>query len=633
MKKYWAVFAISLFALFLIAGNALSDPPPWANGHPHKTPSVTPSPTISPTITPTPSPTITPSPTVTPTPSPTVTVEPQPTFPIRAAFYYPWFPETWGNISSPDTHYNPTLGFYDSSTSSVIKSHIASMQYGNIKAGIASWWGQGTKTDSRIPALQSAAVGTGFKWTLYYEEEGYSNPSASKISTDLQYIVNNYSSKATFLKVNNRPVIFVYADASDACGMADRWSQGNTVNAYIVLKVFSGYANCASQPASWHQYGPGTATQSHLPYSYGISPGFWHYNSSTPLLNRDLTRWNSNVRSMVASGAQWQLITTFNEWGEGTSVESATQWGRTYLDALHNNGVVSSPSPTTTPSPSPTSTTPSPTPTSTSPSPTPTTTTPPPTGAKYVFIWMENKETTRITPTTAPYMSAFAANGRNFTNFSGVTHPSLPNYLAFASGGTQGKTGTDSISPGEISANNVWNQLTGAGITWKAYQESMPSTSPPCLGNSYTGTNSGQYALKHNPATPFSNIFRTAQCANVVPLTQLNFAAPVLPQVSFITPNLCNDMHDCSVATGDTWLSQRVPQLLAAGATVIITFDEGETSTNGGGRIWTAEDGPGIGPSTNITAYNHYSALAGLEQIFGLTKLGGASSANVLPMT
>jgi Calcineurin-like phosphoesterase len=87
-------------------------------------------------------------------------------------------------------------------------------------------------------------------------------------------------------------------------------------------------------------------------------------------LARDVTRWNQNVRDMIASGAQWQLVTTFNEWGEGTSVESATEWQSAsghgaYLDALHSNGqggpaptpaATSTPTPATTAIPSATKT-------------------------------------------------------------------------------------------------------------------------------------------------------------------------------------------------------------------------------------------------------------------------------------
>jgi hypothetical protein len=300
---------------------------------------------MSPTPTPAPTAGSTPAPTPAPTPPPTAapTATPptswQPTFPIRAAFYYPWFPEAWSQQGiDPYTNYHPTLGFY--STTSVINAHVAAMRYAGFTAGIASWWGQGSKTDGRMSALLSAASGVHFRWAIYYEQESTGDPTPAQISADLAYIQGQYASSPGYLKVNGRFVVFVYASGTDGCGMVDRWAQGNTVNAYVVLKVFSGYTSCASQPDGWHQYGPAAATDSQPGYSYTISPGFWKAGEATPRLDRDPTRWVSNIASMKASNAPWQLVTTFNEWGEGTSVESADEWSSTsgygtYIDALH----------------------------------------------------------------------------------------------------------------------------------------------------------------------------------------------------------------------------------------------------------------------------------------------------------
>ena len=84
----------------------------------------------------------------------------QPSLPIRAAFYYPWFPETWGRRRIRFTNYHPSLGLYDSSDVDD-RNHIDAMQYGGIQAGISSWWGQGTKTDQRLPALLRAPTAPG----------------------------------------------------------------------------------------------------------------------------------------------------------------------------------------------------------------------------------------------------------------------------------------------------------------------------------------------------------------------------------------------------------------------------------------------------------------------------------------
>jgi hypothetical protein len=224
------------------------------------------------------------------------------------------------------------------------------MQYGNIQAGIASWWGQGSSTDANIQTLLTAAASTGFKWALYYEAEGNSisgvagspNPTVAQITSDLTYIKSHYASDPSYLHVNGKPVLFVYGDPSDSCATATRWKQANTLGFYIQLKVFAGYASCANQPDQWHQYAPAVATDSQSGHAFTISPGFFKANESTPRLARDPATFSRSVQAMVASGAPWQLVNTFDEWGEGTSIESAQQWATssgegTYLDILHNN--------------------------------------------------------------------------------------------------------------------------------------------------------------------------------------------------------------------------------------------------------------------------------------------------------
>jgi hypothetical protein len=262
--------------------------------------------------------------------------------PLRAAFYYGWYPETWTqNGIYPATRYRPVLGYYH--TSNVIARHVAMMRYAHLHAGIASWWGQGSKTDRRVPLLLNAASGTGFKWTVYYEREGYGDPAVSQIESDLAYLYSHYATSPAWLWLGGKPAVFVYADVGDGCGMARRWAQANSAGAhrfYVVLKVFPGYSSCASQPNQWHQYAPALATDKQAGHSYAISPGFWKYNGSAPRLARHPARWASDVRAMAASGEPLQLVTTFNEWGEGTAVEPAAAWRTnsgegTYLDTLH----------------------------------------------------------------------------------------------------------------------------------------------------------------------------------------------------------------------------------------------------------------------------------------------------------
>jgi hypothetical protein len=286
-------------------------------------------------------------------PSPTITFQnghaDSLKLPVRALFYYPWFPQAWNQQGlNPFTHYQPSAGPYDSSDPATVSRQIVAMQYGGLQAGIASWWGQGSYEDGRIPLLLQQANGTTFKWALYYEAEGNAidrvtgspNPTVAQLSSDLSYISQQYANNVSYLHVDNRPVIFAYGDGSDNCSMAARWAQANTFGFYVVLKVFSGYMSCPSQPNAWHQYGPAVAEDSQSGQSFTISPGFYKANDASPRLARDPNRFAQNVRDMVASLAPWQLVTTFNEWGEGSACESAVEWQSssgygTYLDILH----------------------------------------------------------------------------------------------------------------------------------------------------------------------------------------------------------------------------------------------------------------------------------------------------------
>jgi len=268
-------------------------------------------------------------------------------------------------------------------------------------------------------------------------------------------------------------------------------------------------------------------------------------------------------------------------------------------------------------------------PTST-PTPTPT---PPGGGAidHVVVVWLENEEATAITSSSMPYLYGLSTTYGRADQFYAVSHPSLPNYLAFWSGSTQGVTDDGNYN---LSAASLSSQMAAAGRSWRTYAQDYPATG--CnLGSTYSGGIdgpgvAGTYARKHNPAMSFTSVSGSAECANIQPLAKFDPSV----NVAFVVPNLCNDAHDCSLATADTFLRGFVPSVTGAPdwahTLLVISFDEGSTSTNGGGRIFTAVMRPGLSGVVSTTQHTHYSLLRTIENLNGLPCLANSCSANTL---
>jgi hypothetical protein len=233
----------------------------------------------------------------------------------------------------------------------------------------------------------------------------------------------------------------------------------------------------------------------------------------------------------------------------------------------------------------------------------------------------ENKEATEIAGnSSAPTFNALAGRYAALTDYDAVAHPSLPNYLALVSGSTQGIS-TDCIGC-VVDARNLSDTLEAAGKTWKTYAEDLPYPG-------FTGGFAGGYAKKHDPFLYFRDVVDSrARRGRVVPFTRLanDLARRRLPDFSLVIPDLCNDMHDCSVATGDAWLKENVVPLLRSPelrrGVVFVVFDEGTSDAGGGGHIQALALGPTVRRGSRFTrATSHFGLLRTIEDAWRLPRL------------
>jgi phospholipase C len=243
------------------------------------------------------------------------------------------------------------------------------------------------------------------------------------------------------------------------------------------------------------------------------------------------------------------------------------------------------------------------TPTTSAPAPAVSPTTQP---VRVAVIVMENHGYDQVVG--LPYIRTLASASATLTNYHASSHPSLPNYLALTSGSTWG-IGDDGYHV--LPAQDVGDQLTTAGIPWRAYMEGMGSD---CKDNE------GAYAVKHDPFAYYGG-----RCqSSVVPFSALatDLSGPTPPRFIWITPNLCHDMHDCSPALGDAWLRTTVPSILGSPAmsngVLFITWDEDDGG--GGNRVLTLVLGSKA-PASPARPYSHPSLLAAVEDLLGLPRL------------
>jgi hypothetical protein len=284
---------------------------------------------------------------------------PQP--PYYATFFYPWYenpnaegrwsqwtdlghrpPQNWFSEYLPDPNpnaFDPANELYGSSKDSIIYWQLSKMAEARQEVAISSWWGQTHKTNGAFNKIikdimnRSDNPYPNLRWAIYYEKEGFGNPSLTELLSDVNYIKAQYTNEKSYLKINGKPVIFVYNAAHGGSNPNEDLSRWKQVRAqtgfYVVMKTDP--INAGANPSDmdgWHEYAPAVRTNTKGNYWYMVSPGFW-LNGSAERLPRDAAAFEAGVRSMVGANVTWKLTETWNEWGEGSGVEPAEQVNQT----------------------------------------------------------------------------------------------------------------------------------------------------------------------------------------------------------------------------------------------------------------------------------------------------------------
>jgi phosphatidylinositol-3-phosphatase len=248
---------------------------------------------------------------------------------------------------------------------------------------------------------------------------------------------------------------------------------------------------------------------------------------------------------------------------------------------------------------------------------------------KVLTVLEENHSLTQML-TGMPYLASLATKYSYASDWTAVSHPSLPNYLAIVGGSTFGVSNDSapSVNAAKVgSAKSVFDQAIAAGKTAKTYAESMPS-------NCGLVTVS-PYAVKHNPWAYFGSSATRANCTKFDVSTatlQTAESTNTLPNAGFVVPNLANDAHNGTLATADTWLKTNLAKALASTdftsgrLVIVVTCDEG-TSTYPNDKVLTVVMHAGTAHRVVSTLLSHYSLTRYYAQVLGSTPLAAGAKA------
>lgn len=235
---------------------------------------------------------------------------------MKAAFLY-----TWGDR---ETRYHPIFP----AKVAAVDVDTSLMQYAGLDTVIASYW-----PDTDLAAILSRSR---LPVAPLFESEAYNPPgdAETKAAIDKLYALFRLASRR-WARQDGKPVLFVYNHWPVADSVRGRWVRANAGRFYLVMR--SGPNEQRTDPGvdRWYCYEP-TGRGSRVPGAVSISPGFWKYDEPV-VLPRDLDAWKYAVRLATAAReylGDWLLVTTWNEWPEGTGIAPTYEWGAEYMEVL-----------------------------------------------------------------------------------------------------------------------------------------------------------------------------------------------------------------------------------------------------------------------------------------------------------
>lgn len=237
--------------------------------------------------------------------------------------------------------FDPRYGLYDSANKHVVRWQLSLIRQSKMDVAFVSWWGKDHRSErifNYIIKRELKQIDTPYprlRFALLYEQDIMGHQTQEEIKNSLNYFLEQYGDEPEMLRINGRPVVFVYGLEGNGLEKLKKWlAVCRETNVHLMGQVFEGYRTLPDQPDGWMQYAPANRIDNQGEFSCSISPGFSRRGEPGARLERNLEGFTGAVEQMIDSEATWKLVTTLNELGEGTGIEPALEV------ALNEEGVI-----------------------------------------------------------------------------------------------------------------------------------------------------------------------------------------------------------------------------------------------------------------------------------------------------